>query len=87
MRCKCGNAIEFAKGDVYYEYKGDDGKVLNKTASRHMSANRVRCPECCNNFCVSCGAEPYHIGKNCASHLKDKNAKKCRFCGANIKNG
>jgi IBR domain, a half RING-finger domain len=66
VRCKCGSAIEFSKGEVNYLYKNDEGKQINKTAAKHMSANRVRCPECCNNFCVGCRAEPYHVGKSCA---------------------
>ena len=66
VRCKCGNAIEVLKGEIYYDYKNDEGNAINKTAARHMSANRVRCPECGNNFCISCKAEPYHLGKTCA---------------------
>lgn len=85
VRCKCGNAIEFIKGEVYYGFKNDEGKQINKTAAKHMSANRVRCNECGNNFCVSCKAEPYHLGKTCAQYEKEKNARKCRFCGTIIK--
>ena len=25
VRCKCGNAIEVVKGEVYYDYKNDEG--------------------------------------------------------------
>lgn len=52
VRCNCGNAIEVVKGAVYYDYKNDEGKLINKTAAKHMSANRVRCNECGNNFCI-----------------------------------
>ncbi len=65
VRCKCGNAIEVVKGEIYYDFKNDEGKNINKLAARHMSANRVRCPDCGNNFCIKCKAEPYHLGKNC----------------------
>ncbi|TNV71137.1 hypothetical protein FGO68_gene10196 [Halteria grandinella] len=50
-----------------------------------MSEHRVRCNECGNNFCISCKTEPYHVGKTCAQHEKEKNAKKCRFCQAVLK--
>ena len=86
VRCKCGNAIEVVKGEIYYDFKNDEGKNINKLAARHMSANRVRCPDCGNNFCIKCKAEPYHLGKNCQQHEKDKTAKKCRFCGVPLKN-
>ena len=66
VRCKCGNAIEFMKGDIDYNYKNDEGKNINKAAAKHMSTNRVRCNECGNNFCIGCKAEPYHVGKTCA---------------------
>jgi IBR domain, a half RING-finger domain len=85
VRCKCGNAIEFVKGEVMYNYKNDEGKNINKVAARHMSSNRVRCPECGINFCVGCKAEPYHLGLNCQQYEKQKNAKKCRFCGGILK--
>lgn len=85
VRCKCGNAIEVVQGKVYYDYKNDEGKFINKTAAKHMSANRVRCNECGNNFCISCKVEPYHLGKTCAQYEKEKNAKKCRFCLAVLK--
>lgn len=26
VRCKCGNAIEVLKGEIYYGFKNDDGK-------------------------------------------------------------
>lgn len=26
VRCKCGNAIEFSKGEVIYQYKNDQGE-------------------------------------------------------------
>jgi hypothetical protein len=25
VRCKCGNAIQVVKGEVYYDYKNDEG--------------------------------------------------------------
>ncbi len=84
--CKCGNAIEFVKGEVYYDYKNDEGKKITKTAAKHMSSNRVRCNECGINFCISCKADPYHLGKTCAQYEKEKAMKKCRFCQAPIKN-
>lgn len=65
VRCKCGNAIEVLEGKTY-QFKKDDGKLLNKTAAKHMATYRIRCNECGINFCRSCKVEPYHIGKNCA---------------------
>jgi hypothetical protein len=54
--------------------------MLNKVAANHMAKNRVRCNECERNFCASCKAEPYHIGKTCAQHERESKLKKCRFC-------
>lgn len=51
-----------------------------------MSLYRVRCNECGINFCKSCKVEPYHLGKTCAQYEKEKNAKKCRFCGCIVNN-
>jgi phage FluMu protein Com len=65
VKCKCGNMIEVVEGKLYLDYKKDDGKLINKTAAKHMSQYRVRCPECQINFCSSCNEEPYHIGKTC----------------------
>jgi hypothetical protein len=72
VKCKCGNLIELVVGKVYYDIKNDEGKVINKTAAKHMSQHRVRCPDCEKNFCSSCGEEPYHLGKTCQQHQKDK---------------
>jgi hypothetical protein len=77
VKCKCGNLIEFEIGKVYLDYKNDEGKTINKTAAMHMSKNRVRCPDCKNNFCISCKEEPYHLGKTCAQFSKEKLMKKC----------
>lgn len=65
IKCKCGNLIELLEGKAY-QFKKDDGKVLNKAAAKHMATYRVRCNECEINFCASCKVEPYHIGKTCA---------------------
>ena len=37
IKCKCGNLIELVVGKIYYDIKNDDGKVINKTAAKHMS--------------------------------------------------
>lgn len=65
IKCKCGNLIELLEGKAY-QFKKDDGKILNKVAAKHMATYRVRCNECEINFCASCKVEPYHIGKTCA---------------------
>lgn len=87
IKCNCGNEFLFDKGKIDLNYKNDEGKVINKTAATHMAANRVRCNECGNNFCVKCKVEPYHLGKNCQQYEREKNQKKCRFCGSNIRRG
>lgn len=76
--------IEVLEGKVI-AYKDDNGKNINKTAQKHMSMYRVRCPECQKNFCSQCKEQPYHIGKTCAQFKKDKEAKKCRFCGVSLR--
>jgi len=86
VKCKCGNLIELIKGKVYYDIKNNEGKQINKVAAKHMSEYRVRCPECQNNFCSSCKEEPYHLGETCAQFKRNKEKKKCRFCGANLRN-
>ncbi len=85
VKCSCGNAIEVLKGKVDPHFKKDDGKKLSKQAAKHMSEYRVRCPECANNFCSKCKVEPYHVGKTCGQYEMEKNMRKCRFCGCNIR--
>jgi hypothetical protein len=64
VQCPCGNAIEASEGKVDYNVKDDDGKKLSRKAAEHMSKHRIRCHACKNNFCTSCLAQPYHIGKS-----------------------
>jgi len=65
VKCPCGNMIEVLQGEVS-AFKDDNGKNISKTAQKHMSMYRVRCPECQKNFCSGCQEQPYHIGKTCA---------------------
>jgi len=78
--CKCGNAIEFIAGKIYYDLKKEDGSAMTKTAAKHMSQHRMRCNECGVNFCKSCKTDPYHAGFTCAQFKKNKEQKKCKFC-------
>ena len=50
-----------------------------------MSKNRIRCAQCNKNFCKNCAAEPYHLGKTCEQYRQHKEARKCRYCGEQIK--
>ena len=85
IQCACGNAIEVLKGEIDYNVKKEDGSGITKTAAKHMAQFRIRCNECEKNFCKSCKVEPYHIGFNCAQYQKNKNQRKCKFCGCNVR--
>ena len=37
VKCKCGNMIEVLAGNVNYDVRNELGKVINKTAAKHMS--------------------------------------------------
>lgn len=49
-----------------------------------MSKFRLRCSSCNQNFCTSCSAQPYHVGKTCAQFKEFKEARKCRFCNSKM---
>lgn len=87
VQCPCGNAIEASEGKVDYNVKDDDGKKLTRKAAEHMSKHRIRCHACKNNFCTSCLAQPYHIGKSCEEFKEFSESIKCRFCGDAIQAG
>eukprot|EP00753_Platysulcus_tardus_P008318 PLAT15892.1.p1 GENE.PLAT15892.1~~PLAT15892.1.p1 ORF type:complete len:615 (-),score=134.59 PLAT15892.1:135-1763(-) len=67
--------------------KDDDGNPLTEEALRHREEHRVRCPECTQNFCVSCRAMPYHLGRTCEQFRDYTEARKCRFCKSALSRG
>lgn len=72
--------MELVQGTVDYNMKDDQGKPLSREAAQNMAKYRVRCSGCHKNFCSSCSAEPYHLGKTCEQQKEFKEARKCRFC-------
>jgi len=80
VKCLCGNVMEVEEGKVDYNQKDDNGKIINRGASEHMSKYRVRCGACKNNFCTRCNEQPYHTGKTCEELKAFNEATKCRFC-------
>ena len=80
----CGYMIEVAQGQVDYNSKDDAGSVMSPAACIHMSKYRVKCRGCEKTYCHGCGVSPYHAGKNCEEYQRFLNAKKCRFCGAEL---
>lgn len=79
VKCNCGNVMEVKEGKVDYNVKDDSGKKLTKKAAEHMSKYRIRCPACNGNFCIDCGANPYHISKTCEEFKAFSESVKCRF--------
>jgi hypothetical protein len=65
----------------------ENGKQLTPEAWIHFSSHRVRCHACHVNFCSSCKAQPYHLGRSCAQHREYAEAKHCRFCADQLTKG
>ena len=76
IECKCGNMIEVAPGQIDYNQKDEEGKVLSKEAAEHMAKYRVRCNACGTIFCSKCKTEPYHLGKTCEEFAEYNGADK-----------
>lgn len=62
--------------------KDEQGKAMSAEAIAHRDEHRLRCRECESNFCTSCCAMPYHLGKTCDQARAHAEAEKCRFCDA-----
>lgn len=76
---KCHEKNSFEKGEVDYNIKDDNNKLLSKTAAEHYAENRCRCLNCQAIFCISCKAIPYHIGKTCTEQKLFESSLKCRY--------
>lgn len=81
VSCSCGNIMELEAGEIVKGQKDEKGQLVSHEAALHMAKNRIRCNGCQKNFCASCNAEPYHVGKTCDQN----NNKACRFCGEELK--
>lgn len=75
----CLERVTFEKGTANYNEKDIDGAVMSREACESYAYNRCRCPSCKNDFCVSCAAFPFHLGKTCDQYQEFKNAKRCRY--------
>ena len=81
----CKEQNTFEPGEIDYNVKDDNNKILSKKAAEDYATHRCRCGFCQINFCVNCLAIPYHLGKTCQEYKKHIFAKKCRFCDSEIK--
>ena len=82
---KCKEQNTFEPGEIDYNVKDENNKLLSKMAAEDYATHRCRCGFCQINFCVNCLAIPYHLGKTCQEYKKHISAKKCRFCDNEIK--
>lgn len=82
---KCQQKIAFEPGQIDYKVRDDQNNILTRQAAEDYAKNRCRCGFCQNNFCVSCGAVPYHIGKTCQEFKHHQVAVNCRYCDEEIK--
>ena len=80
----CGQIFIFEAGEVDYNIKDANGKVLSKQAAENYAKYRCRCPSCNKDFCTGCKKMPYHLGKTCQENIEYEKAKKCRFCDAEL---
>jgi ribosomal protein S18 acetylase RimI-like enzyme len=81
-----GALLRVPVGDI--KMTDDSGKVLSVDAWRHFSTFRMRCRgKCEQDFCVSCRARPYHLGKTCAQFAAWQTARHCRVCTQQLKPG
>jgi E3 ubiquitin-protein ligase MYCBP2 len=81
----CGEQIAFEPGQIDYNVKDDNGKVLTRQAAENYAKNRCRCGFCRKDFCKECFIMPYHLGKTCEENRHHQEAKKCRYCDSEIK--
>ena len=82
---ECGEQNIFEPGNVDYNVKDENGKILTRQAAEDYAKNRCRCGFCRKDFCKECGRMPYHLGKTCKEQNEHEKAKKCRFCDTEIK--
>ena len=81
----CGEQNEFVEGKVDYNIVDEQNKKISKEAAEDYASHRCRCGFCKRDFCVSCFAKPYHLGKTCEEFKNYVQAKRCRFCDNKIK--
>ncbi len=62
--------------------KDEKGNVLTREAWQHYCDFRDRCRDCDTNFCKSCKAVPYHLGRTCEAQQRFEASRVCRFCEA-----
>lgn len=53
---------------------GPDGTPLSEQAVAHRDAHRMRCAACGTNFCLTCGAQPYHLGASLSLRAPPRSA-------------
>ena len=56
------------------------GVTCSVEAFEHHQQQRFRCRQCSTEFCASCLAVPYHLGKTCEEFKTYQESTKCRFC-------
>ncbi len=44
------------------------GLPMTEQGMLHRDRFRIRCRECCINFCWLCGEQPYHMGMTCEQY-------------------
>ena len=89
IRCPypgCGELNAFEPGKVDYNVLDENNKKLSRQAAEDYAQHRCRCGNCKKDYCISCNAMPYHLGKTCEEFKHHIAAKKCRFCDSEIKN-
>ena len=57
------------------------GKEITGKALTCLIENRCTCSNCRQNFCVNCGAKPFHDGITCKEQICKEEGIVCRFCG------
>ena len=82
---ECASENVFESGQVDYNIKDDNGKLLSRQAAEDYAKNRCRCGFCKKDFCKTCIVMPYHLGMTCDEKKRHQIAKKCRFCDTEIK--
>ena len=82
----CKEKISFEPGEVDYNIKDENNKIISKIAAEHYANNRCRCPGCHTIFCQNCHIFPYHLGKTCDEYKKFISSIKCRYDNTVITN-
>ena len=76
----CKEMFQYEPGEAAYITKDEFGNPITGEALECLKNYRCTCPQCHKNFCVNCGASPFHEGITCRLYKLEQEGVYCRFC-------